>query len=120
MEKLTHSEEEAMLIVWQLGRCNIKEVLDNYQEPKPPYTTLASVIKKLESKKYLKAELGGNAYRYTPLISQEEYKNSFLSDVVENYFGSSFQNMVTFFAKKEKISTDELREVIRLIEKGQF
>lgn len=119
MEKLTHSEEEAMLIVWQLGRCNIKEVLDNYEDPKPPYTTLASVIKKLESKKYLKAEPSGNAYRYTPLISQEEYKNSFLSDVVENYFGSSFQNMVTFFAKKEKISTDELREVIRLIEKGQ-
>jgi BlaI family transcriptional regulator, penicillinase repressor len=119
MEKLTHSEEEAMLILWKLGIGAIKDVLNEYPVPRPPYTTLASVIKKLEAKGYLETRLYGNTNVYTPLVSQEEYKSSFLSGIVDNYFGHSFQNLITFFAEKEKISVDELKDVIRLIERGK-
>lgn len=119
MEKLTHSEEEAMLLLWKLNTATIKEVLDQYPQPRPPYTTLASVVKKLEAKGYVEAKMAGNTNVYSPRVTQEAYKNGFLSGIVDNYFGNSFQNLVTFFAEKEKISVAELQEVIRLIEKGK-
>jgi BlaI family transcriptional regulator, penicillinase repressor len=119
MEKLTHQEEETMLIIWRTGPGFIKDYLEKYPEPRPPYTTLASIVRNLERKGYLQSKHYGNTYEYTPRITEEEYKNKFLSGVVENYFDNSYQNMVTFFARKQKISTDELKDIIRMIEKDQ-
>jgi predicted transcriptional regulator len=76
MERLTMQEEEAMRWIWQIAPCYVKDVLAKYSEPKPPYTTLASIIKNLERKKYVKAVQQGNTYEYTPLIGESEYKRS--------------------------------------------
>jgi BlaI family transcriptional regulator, penicillinase repressor len=116
MEKLTHQEEEAMLIIWSIGSGVIKDFLDKYPNPKLPYTTLASIVKNLQRKGYLGAKLYGNTYLYTPCINEEEYKNKFISGIVDNYFGNSYRKMVTYFAQKQKISTDELKDIIRIIE----
>ena len=82
MEKLTMQEEEAMRWIWRIGPCFVKDVLAKYEDPKPPYTTLASVIKNLERKKYVKAKRYGNTYEYRPLIEETEYKRTFLGGVV--------------------------------------
>lgn len=119
MEKLTHSEEEAMLVYWKLGTGTIKEVLKQYPQPQPPYTTLASITKKLEAKGYLEATVVGITHVYRPLVSEEAYKSNSLSRIVDNFFGHSLQNLITFYAEKEKISVDELKDVIKLIEKGR-
>lgn len=119
MEKLTPQEEEAMRIIWKTGPGFIKDYLDKYTEPQPPYTTLASIVKNLERKGYLFSRRYGNTYEYTPRVAEEEYKNKFLSGIVEHYFENSYQDMVTFFAKKHKISSDELREIIRNIENNE-
>lgn len=119
MEKLTLQEEEAMRWIWQIGPCFVKDILTQYNEPKPPYTTLASIIKNLERKKYVKAKHYGNTYEYTPLVEEGEYKRTFMSGVVNNYFANSYKEMVSFFAKEQKISTDDLKEIIDMIEKGK-
>lgn len=119
MEKLTMQEEEAMLYIWQEAPCFVKDVVAKYQDPKPPYTTVASVIKNLERKKYVKAKRYGNTYEYTPLIKESEYKRTFMSGVVRNYFENSYKEMVSFFAKDQKISADDLKEIIEMIEKGK-
>jgi predicted transcriptional regulator len=119
MDKLTPQEEEAMRIIWSNGQGVIKEFLDKYPEPQPPYTTLASIVKNLHRKGFLDAKLYGNTYVYSPRIKEEEYKNKFLSRIVDNYFDSSYLNMVTYFAKKQQISTEELKNIIRMIEKDQ-
>jgi BlaI family transcriptional regulator, penicillinase repressor len=116
MEKLTHQEEEAMLIIWKAGEGVIKDYLEKYPEPQPPYTTLASIVKNLERKGYLWSKRYGNTSVYHPRVTEEEYKNKFLSGVVENYFANSYREMVTFFAKKQKISAKELKEIVHLIE----
>jgi predicted transcriptional regulator len=116
MEKLTQQEEEAMRIVWKTGEGVIKDYLEKYAEPQPPYTTLASIVKNLERKGYLESKRYGNTSVYKPRVSEEEYKNKFLSGVVQNYFENSYLEMVTFFAKKKKISTKELQAIIALIE----
>lgn len=119
MEKLTIQEEEAMLYIWQSGPCFVKDVVAKYPDPKPPYTTVASIVKNLERKKYVKAKRYGNTYEYTPLVRESEYKRTFLSGVVRDYFENSYKEMVSFFAKDQKISADELKEIIRMIEKEE-
>lgn len=117
MEKLSQQEEETMLVVWKLNQGFIKEFLDEMPEPKPPYTTLASTIKNLEKKGFLKSEKLANSYRYSPLIEAEEYKKKFMKGFVSDYFKNSYKELVEFFAKEEQISADELKEIINLIEK---
>lgn len=119
MEKLSIQEEEAMLYIWQSGPCFVKDVVAKYPDPKPPYTTVASIVKNLERKKYVKAKRYGNTYEYTPLVRESEYKRTFLSGVVRDYFENSYKEMVSFFAKDQKISADELKEIIRMIEKEE-
>jgi predicted transcriptional regulator len=118
MENLTPQEEELMLIIWQQGSGILKNFINAMVEPYPPYTTVASTIKNLERKSYVSGELFGNTYRYTPLISENEYKTKFMSGIVSNYFENSYAEMVSFFAKKQKISAEELQEIIKLIEEG--
>jgi predicted transcriptional regulator len=111
MKKLTVQEEEAMLIIWKIGEGCVKDFLDQYPEPQPPYTTLASVVKNLEKKKFISSRKIGNVYLYQPAVKQDEYQQTMMSGVVKDYL-----ELVTFFAKEQKISSDELKEIINLIE----
>jgi predicted transcriptional regulator len=120
MEKLTPQEEEAMLFIWKASPCFIKDVLALYPEPKPPYTTLASIVKNLERKGYVKGRQMGNTNQYTPLVDEGDYKRSFLSGVVHNYFQNSYKELVSFFASEQKLSPGDLKEIIEMIEKGKL
>jgi BlaI family penicillinase repressor len=119
MEKLSKQEEEAMQAVWQCGPGFIKDFLDAMAEPKPPYTTLASTVKNLERKDFLKSEKMGNSFRYEAAIAEEDYKNKFMSGFVNDYFQNSYKDLVTFFANEKKISATELKEIIKLIENAK-
>lgn len=116
MEKLTPQEEEAMMAVWKAGEGNVKIFLDNMDEPRPPYTTLASTIKNLERKGMLRSRLVGNAYLYNPAVSEEDYKKSFMNGVVKNYFDNSYKELVNFFVEQKNLSPKELQEIIDMIE----
>jgi BlaI family penicillinase repressor len=116
MEKLTRQEEEAMQAVWRTGEGNVKLFLENMEEPKPPYTTLASTIKNLEKKGYLGSRLLGNAYLYKPLVTGEEYKKKFMNGFVKDYFDNSYKDLVNFFVNQKKLGARELKEIIDLIE----
>jgi len=119
MEKLTSKEEQAMHVLWNAGKGFVKDLLENYPEPKPHYNTLSSLIRLLEEKGYVSHKAYGNTHEYFPLITKEEYQREFMSSIVENYFGKSYKNVVSFFAKEQNISVDELKEIIRMIEKGK-
>jgi len=116
MEKLSKQEEDAMQAVWQFGRGFIKDFLELMEEPKPPYTTLASTVKNLERKGFVESEKMGNSFRYAPAILEEDYKKKFMNGFVNDYFQNSYKDLVTFFANDKKISASELKEIIKLIE----
>ena len=97
----------------------VKEIVSKFPDPKPPYTTVASIVNNLKRKGYVAAQRFGNTYQYTPLIKQSEYKRTFMGGVVQNYFANSYKEMVSFFAKEQKISADDLKDIINLIEKGK-
>jgi predicted transcriptional regulator len=117
MEKLTYQEEEMMLIIWQHGKGYIKDFILKMNEPTPPYTTVASIVKNLERKAYVKAKRHGNTYEYAASVDENEYKSKFMSNVVQNYFENSYKEMVSYFVEKQKITAEELQEIIKLIEK---
>jgi predicted transcriptional regulator len=119
MKHLTPQEEEAMLIIWRLGKGFVKDFLEQYPEPRPPYTTLASIVKNLERKGYVISRFYGNTYEYRPAVDETEYKKQFMSGFVKDYFCNSYSELVSFFAQEQRISTDELKEIIRIIENSE-
>ena len=118
MDHLTPSEEEAMQALWQLAGGFVKDVLPLLPAPPPPYTTLASTLRNLERKGFVRAEKLGNSYRFVPLIAAADYRQRFLSAFVGDYYQNSYKDVVSFFAQQRHISAAELKEIIDLIEKG--
>lgn len=120
IEKLTRQEEEAMLAIWKTGHGFIKDFIEYLPDPKPPYTTFASVIKNLERKGYLTSTRYGNTYEYRPLIDECEYKRKFMSGFVKNYFKNSYRELVAFFIEEHEISPDELKELVEMIQSNRI
>jgi BlaI family transcriptional regulator, penicillinase repressor len=118
MERLTRKEEEAMKIIWKARKGFVKELVDLHPEPKPHYNTFSTLIRGLEEKGYIGHKAFGKNHQYFPLIKKEEYRKSYMKKVVSDYFGSSYKNVVSFFVDENKLDADDLRDIIKLIEKG--
>ncbi|WP_147677904.1 BlaI/MecI/CopY family transcriptional regulator [Algibacter pacificus] len=119
MEKLTNKEEEVMHILWKLEKAFVKDVLKEIKNDNPHYNTLSTIIRNLEVKGYVAYTAYGKTHQYFPIVSKEDYRKGFMNTAINNYFNNSYKNMVSFFAKEEKISVDELKEIIALIEKNK-
>jgi len=107
-----------MQIFWKVERAFIKDVITEMPEPKPHYNTMATMIKILEEKGFLSHETVGNIFKYFPLVSKESYQRFAMKDIVSHYFNDSYSSMLTFFAKEQKISEEELKDIIKLIKTG--
>lgn len=116
MQKLTNKEEEIMHILWKLKKAFVKEVMAEITEEQPHYNTLSTIVRNLEEKGFVSHNAFGNTHQYFPIVSIEEYRKRFMNTAIDNYFNSSYKNMVSFFAKEEKISAAELREILTMIE----
>ncbi|MDD2820300.1 MAG: BlaI/MecI/CopY family transcriptional regulator [Flavobacterium sp.] len=116
MQKLTNKEEEIMHILWKLKKAFVKEVMAEITEEQPHYNTLSTIVRNLEEKGFVSHNAFGNTHQYFPIVSIEDYRKRFMNTAIDNYFNSSYKNMVSFFAKEEKISAQELREILAMIE----
>ncbi|MGL2966172.1 BlaI/MecI/CopY family transcriptional regulator [Flavobacterium sp. XGLA_31] len=116
MQKLTNKEEEIMQILWKLKKAFVKEVLAEITEDQPHYNTLSTIIRNLEEKGFVSHHAFGNTHQYFPIVKMEDYRKRFMSTAIDNYFNSSYKNLVSFFAEEDKISAEELREILAIIE----
>ena len=117
MQNLTNKEEEIMQILWRLKKAFVKEVMAEIKEDQPHYNTLSTIIRNLEEKGFVSYNAFGNTHQYYPIVKMEEYRKRFMNTAIENYFDNSYKNMVSFFAEEQKISAEELREILAIIEK---
>ncbi len=117
MNKLTNKEEEILHALWKLNKAFVKDIVAILPEPKPHYNTISTIIRNMEEKGYIKHIAYGKTHQYFPVVSKEEYRKTFMNKTINNYFENSYKNVVSFFAKEEKISIEELQEIINLIEK---
>jgi BlaI family penicillinase repressor len=116
MMRLSEQEEDIMRAFWAYGKGSVKDILQQLPPPQPPYTTIASAIKKLEKNGLLNSQLVGNTYLYSPVMGENDYKKRFIQGVVNNYFENSYKNLVSFFAAEKQLTPEELRELAALIE----
>lgn len=117
MQKLTNKEEEVMQILWKLNKAFVKEILAEIKNDPPHYNTLSTTVRILEEKGFVDHNAFGNSHQYFPIVKMEDYRKRFMTTAIDNYFDSSYKNLVSFFAEEEKISADELREILNMIEK---
>ena len=115
MKKLTRKEEEIMKILWKLEKAFVKDIIEQYDDPKPHYNTISSLVRLLQDKGIVGYNQYGNTYQYFPLMTKEEYRSGFMKQVVSDYFDNSYKSAVAFFVKEKGLSPEELEELIRLI-----
>ncbi|NND61783.1 MAG: BlaI/MecI/CopY family transcriptional regulator [Flavobacteriaceae bacterium] len=116
MEQLTNKEEEVMQALWTLGKAFVKDLLSELPKGNH-YNTVSTIVRNLEEKKYVSHVAYGKTHQYYPLVSKEDYTKKFMNQATKRYFDNSYKSMVSFFAKEEKISAEELREILEIIEK---
>lgn len=115
LQELTRGEEEIMRILWQLGDGVVNDIIARMKEPRPKYTTVATFLKILENKGYVVHASEGRSHRYRPAIRREEYARRVMSDVLSNYFGGSLVQLVSFFSKHERVSSEQMEEILRIV-----
>ena len=116
MQKLTRREEELMHCFWKRGPLFVKDLVALSPEPKPHFNTLSTMVRALETKGYVAHTPFGSTYQYYPVVSEEEFSRSTLGSVISRYFENSYLGAVSALVDEEKISVDELRELIDRIE----
>jgi len=112
MKELTRAEEQIMHVLWHLRRAYVKDIIECLPEPKPAYNTVSTIVRILEKKGFVGHEAFGKTHRYHPLVAKEDYTQAFLKSFVRDYFGDSYQELVSFFAKDRGLSVSELEEIL--------
>jgi len=115
MKKLTGKEDQIMQVIWKLKHVFIRDIVVQLPNPKPHYNTVATLVKILVKKGFLKSEKLGNTDQYSPKISLEAYRQEDIKEIKKKYFGNSMPKMMAHFAKQEQLSDKEIEELIQII-----
>ena len=118
MKRLTAKEEEAMALFWEKGPLFVKEMLAFYADPKPHFNTLSTVVRGLEEKGFVSHKNFGNTYQYYATVTRDDYRRGTLRGVVSKYFDNSYLGVVSSLVQEEKISVEELKQLIKQVEEG--
>lgn len=116
IKKLSPKEEAIMACFWEHGPMFVREVLERLDDPKPHFNTVSTFVRGLEAKGWLAHESIGNSFRYYPLVDSAAWRERSLGGLVDRFFGRSYLRFVSALVQEEKISTEELRDLIEKIE----
>lgn len=117
--KLTPKEEEIMELFWEHGPMFVRELQELYDEPRPHFNTLSTMVRILEDKGLVSHTAFGKSYRYYALIDRQAFSENSLKSVIGKYFGSSVFSAVSTLVKSEEISEEEIRELLQMIQKNK-
>lgn len=112
MKELTKAEEQIMQLLWEQEKAFVKDVVEQMPDPKPAYNTVSTIIRILEKKGFVGHNAYGKTHEYFPLVSRKDYTRTYMKSFIRNYFSGSFQEMVSFFAKEDKMSIADLDELM--------
>ena len=120
-QTLTKSEMQVMNILWDLdrGAC-VNDILAQYPDPKPAYTTIATFLKILTQKGFVEHKKGsGKLLIYSPLITREKYRSQVMEEVKDDFFGNNFKSMFSFFVREEHLTAEDIQELIDQIKEEE-
>jgi len=117
MKELTKAEDQIMQILWKLNEGFVNDIVEKLPEPKPAYNTVSTIVRILERKGFVDHKAYGKTHQYFPLISKQEYTRSYMKNFMGSYFGNSFKEMVSFFAKEDNMSVGEIEVLMNEVKK---
>lgn len=117
---LTEKEEQIMQMLWQHGPLFVREMVELYDEPHPHFNTVATTVRIMEQKGYVGHESINGSHRFHAIAKMEEFRENRLNKFIKSYFSNSYMNAVSTLVKEEKISVDQLRELIDMVEKQKI
>jgi len=112
IKELTKAEDQVMQILWKLEKGFVKDIVEEMPEPKPAYNTISTIVRILETKGFVDHKAYGKTHEYFPLITREKYTKFYLNNLLKGYFNGSFQNLVSFFAKENKLDAKEIEKIL--------
>ena len=113
---LSKSEEQLMEFIWRGKKVYMKELLEMYPDPKPAYTTVATLLKRMQDKGVISYKLYGNSREYYPLIKKSDYFSNHVSGLIKNFFNNSPLQFASFFTSETNLSSEELEEIRNFID----
>lgn len=116
MQKLTKAEEDVMQLIWETGRCTVSELLEKFEEPKPPHSTISSVVRILEKKGYVGHKAYGKTHEYFPVVEKAEYGKRSLTEILRNYFDGSVSRLVSHLVDDKKLNERDLKEIMKKLD----
>ena len=115
-QELTPAELEIMQILWTRGKGFVYDVIEHLLEPKPAYNTVSTVLRVLEKKGFVGYKAYGKSHEYYPLVDRDSYTSTFMSSVLDRFFGGSTSRMVSFLTSSKAISLEETSEIIEMLQ----
>lgn len=119
MEKLTKAEEEIMHLIWQHAPTTVTQLIDRMADPKPPHSSISSIVRILEKKGFVGHTAYGRSYVYHAEVEKKAYSKFSIQGLVRNYFEGSMNNLVSFLVKEEEVDIQDIEELKRFIEKNE-
>ncbi|HVM89175.1 MAG TPA: BlaI/MecI/CopY family transcriptional regulator [Puia sp.] len=119
IKPLTKAEEQVMMVLWKLGKGFLKDIIEATPEPKPHPNTIATILKILIEKGYVDYQIQGRNNFYKPKVAKSEYAKKSINQLVKSYFEGSPAKLVSQFVSENKLSQQELEELLKQIESSK-
>jgi predicted transcriptional regulator len=116
MKELTKAEEQVMRIIWKLEKAFLKDVVEQFPEPRPAYTTISTVMRVLVKKEFIAYNTYGKVHEYYPLVKKNVYYGDHVNKVIKNFFDGSLNRFASFFTENQELDVQQLEQVKQLLE----
>lgn len=115
MKNLSEKELELMNHLWNLKKGYMKDIVEQYEEPKPAYTTISTLLNRLISKQHIGFKIHGRDKEYYPLLKKPTYFSGEFSKMIHKYFGNSTAQFASYFTENTDLTVDQLEELKDLV-----
>ena len=115
LPKLARLELQILEILWSRGHASVREIQEQFPEPRPAYTTVQTTVYRLEAKGALRrVRKIGNAHIFEPLVARDLARHRLL-DTILSFFGGRAQPMMQQLAEAGKLTLDDVRALEKTI-----
>lgn len=105
-----------MNYLWELKQAYMKDLVDAFPDPKPAYTTIATLLKRMTDKGFVAYNQHGKVREYYPVVKKPAYFSNKINTIIRDFFNNSNAQFASFFTNETDLSLEELQELKAIVE----